>query len=295
METEALDPHAVLAALGFPGAASAEPVGGGSDTLIWRIEHGRDRYALRVFRPEQAALSRREVVAMVAAAAGGVPVPRVHAAGAWRDRPALLLSWCPGRPLGDELRARPWRALSLGVRFGRMQAAIHALPVPPPLLDHPVPWRAWAGPDAALDACLHAVAPRADVLLHLDYHPLNVMVDGGRIAAVLDWANARPGDPRADLARTAGILRFAPPASGVLTLAARATLRLFEVGWRHGYRQAAGPIGGMAPFYAWAGAVMARDLASRLGRPDLPWLTPDYLARVERWTAAWRARAGCRS
>lgn len=295
METEAPDPRAVLAALGFPGAASAEPVGGGSDTLIWRVDLGGERYALRVFRPEQAALSRREVIAMEAAAAGGVPVPRVHAAGAWRDRPALLLSWCPGRPLGDELRARPWHAWPLGVRFGRMQAAIHALPVPPPLLDHPVPWRAWAGPDAALDACLQAVAPRADVLLHLDYHPLNVMVDGGRLTAVIDWANARSGDPRADLARTAGILRFAPPASGVLALPAGATLRLFEAGWRRGYRRAAGPIGGMAPFYAWAGAVMARDLAPRLGRPDLPWLTPAYLARVRRWTVAWRARAGCRT
>jgi aminoglycoside phosphotransferase (APT) family kinase protein len=285
MVQAAPDPFAVLAALGFPGAASAEPVGGGSDTLIWRVDHDRERYALRVFRPEQAAMCRREVVAMAAAAAGGVPVPRVHATGAWRDRPALLLSWSPGRPLADELRDRPWRAWPLGLRFGRTQAAIHALPAPPPLLDHPVPWRAWAGADAALEACLRAVAPWEDALLHLDYHPMNVMVDGDRVTAVLDWANARSGDPRADLARTAAILRFAP--------AARTTLRLLEAGWRHGYRRAAGPVDGMAPFSAWAGAVMERDLAPRLGRPDLPWLTPEYLARVRRWTADRRARAGC--
>ena len=226
------------------------------------------------------------------AAASAVPVPQIHAIGSWREHPALLIAWCPGRLLADELAARPWRAWALGVEFGRVQAAIHALPVPAALRDHPVPWEAWAGPDAALRERLEAIRPRPAVLLHLDYHPLNVLVDGGRVAGVLDWANARAGDPRADLARTASILRLAPLPGGAAGRAAWAVRRVLAAGWRRGYRQDAGSADEMAPFYAWAGAVMERDLAPRVGRPDLPWLTPAYLARVHRWAVAWQARAG---
>lgn len=285
MTDAAPDPLAVLAALGFPGPARASPVLGGSDATIWRIERAGAADALRLLRPEQAAAAEREVAAMVAAAEAGVPVPRVHAAGVWRGRPAVLMDWCPGRPLADELRARPWRAYPLGRRFGRTQAAVHRSPPPAALADHPVPWRAWAGDDPAIAAGLRSVAPRPPALLHLDYHPLNVLVDGGRLSGVLDWANARVGDPRADLARTLSILRFAPLPGGPLALPARATRRAFEAGWRRGYRDAAGPVGPMAPFLAWAAAVMERDLAPRLGRPDLPWLTDALLADVRRWGA----------
>src|SRR6476620_3840651 len=70
-----LDPHAILAALGITGAAEATPVSGGSDTAIWRVAHGRQIYALRLFRAEQAATCQREIAAMRAAQAGGLPVP----------------------------------------------------------------------------------------------------------------------------------------------------------------------------------------------------------------------------
>jgi hypothetical protein len=208
----------------------------------------------------------------------------------------------PGRPLRDELRAHPypWRVWALGVEFGRAQAAVHARSIAPPeeLLAHPTPWIDWAEPDDPLRECLLlalAASRRPDVLalLHLDFHPLNALVADGRISAVLDWANARIGDPRADLARTASILRFAPLDSGLPSPLESIIRRLFIAGWRRGYRDVAGAVGGMAPFYAWAGAVMIRDLTPRLGRPDLPWLEHDYLERVRQWTDGWRARAGC--
>jgi hypothetical protein len=67
-------------------------------------------------------------------------------------------------------------------------------------------------------------------------------------------------------------------------------LRAFETAWRRGYEQTAGPIGDLTPFCWWAGAVMEREFAPRVGRPDIPWLTPAYLGRVRRWTAGWRSR-----
>jgi aminoglycoside phosphotransferase (APT) family kinase protein len=287
-----LDPIAILRAIGEAGSAQAVPVSGGADTAMWRIEQDDACFALRVFRREQAAVAQREVAAMALAGAGGVPVPTVHAEGMWEDRPVLLLVWMPGRPLLHHMQARPWLAWSLGMALGRTQAAIHDIPVPPGRLGRPHDWIDWAEPDESLRRLLLDRAGKRAALLHLDLHPMNVLVEGSRVTAVLDWANARAGDPRADLARTASILRFAPlPVAAPAPLAA-AIRRLLESGWRRGYREAAGPIGGMAPFYVWAAAVMVKDLSPRLGRRDLPWLTPAFLAGVQEWGAMWRRSAG---
>ena len=56
----------------------------------------------------------------------------------------------------------------------------------------------------------------------------------------------------------------------------------------------AGPVTGLAPFYAWAEAVMRHDMAPRIWRTDLPWLTPALLAGIRRWGDGWRAAAGLR-
>jgi aminoglycoside phosphotransferase (APT) family kinase protein len=227
---------------------------------------------------------------MAAATAAGISVPRVVAEGSWENRPALLLSWMPGQLLRHELERRPWRAWGLGVEFGRVQAAIHAASVPADLRRHPVSWIEWAEPDAALRDCLQQSSD-GEVLLHLDYHPANVLMERGRVSAVLDWANARAGDRRADLARTAAILRFAP-LGGLASPVAAIARQAFGAGWRHGYRGMAGRVTGMAPFYAWAAAVMRHDLAPRVGWTDLPWLTPALLAGIRRWGESWRTAAG---
>jgi len=43
---------------------------------------------------------------------------------------------------------------------------------------------------------------------------------------------------------------------------------------------------------AWAGAVMLRDLAPKVGRPGV-WLQSRHLDAVRRWTEAWKRRARC--
>lgn len=65
--------------------------------------------------------------------------------------------------------------------------------------------------------------------------------------------------------------------------------RVLEAAWQRGYTLAVGWPGDMAPFHAWAGDAMYRDLAPRLGRPGIP-LTRADLDRVAAWTARWRAR-----
>src|SRR5205814_1988822 len=111
-----------------------------------------------------------------------------------------------------------------------------------PLWQDEESWIEWAGPDEEpLQARLRALAGNATALLHLDYHALNVMTDCRAITGILDWANARAGDPRADYARTVAILRLSPLRPGSPRLRTLALRRMLEFGWRRGYRRDAGP------------------------------------------------------
>src|SRR5919199_1306709 len=87
-----LDPLAILAQLGVTSPSAVTPVSGGWDTLIWRVEHGRATYALRVFRADQTAQCRREVAVMHTAAERGLPPPPVPPTTNWQKGPAPLLS-----------------------------------------------------------------------------------------------------------------------------------------------------------------------------------------------------------
>src|SRR6188474_641743 len=136
MATGGPDPHAILMALGFPGAATVTTVSGGRDTAIFRVEHGDATYALRVFQPEQQRVSQAEVLAMQAASEGDVPVPRVYAQGVHDGRPALLLEWCAGMTVVEALGRWPEQAKALGVGCGEVLARIHAVMVPAEYRDH---------------------------------------------------------------------------------------------------------------------------------------------------------------
>jgi Ser/Thr protein kinase RdoA (MazF antagonist) len=162
-----IDPVGVLQTLGLEAAEPPQPVPGGWDTALFRFRTADGAWhALRVFRSgEEAARARRERVSIRAAAAAGIPVPRVEAAGDWQDLPAVVLSWVPGMTLIDALQRRPWAVQRLGKAFGRMQAAIHAVPAPeelrdPALAGYLSDFLEWARADPALPACLNRPACR---------------------------------------------------------------------------------------------------------------------------------------
>ncbi len=290
--SEKPDPISIAAALGLTRITGAFPVHGGSDTEIWRIVADGGSYALRLFRADRAPVCHKEVLVMRAAAATGVPVPRVHGSGTWQDRPALLLSWCAGRPLWEELRDRPATAMDIGGAFGGMQARIHTTEVSTELAAAlPSYTDLFGNGERALSGRLRDVASRRPALLHLDYHPLNVLSEGSGISGVLDWANACVGDPRADIARTYTILRVEPYLPDGEPSWLTRLRRQFARGWLRGYARAGEGFEDMPVFMAWAGTVMVRDLAPRVGRPG-SWWRPRHLDGIRRWTAAWKRRAG---
>jgi aminoglycoside phosphotransferase (APT) family kinase protein len=272
-----IDPIAVLRDLGIGGNLSVERMTGGADMLNWRVATAENVFVLRVFRPDQGPAADREAAA-IEVAASAVPVPRVLGRGVWEDRPVTLLEWCPGRPLWQELAsAQPATAEAFGVEFGRIEARIHGLRAPE---DWPTnTWLRWAADEAISERA--GAMQESPALLHLDFHPANVLVQDGHITAVLDWVNARAGDARADVARTYSIL-VADPSARKEDWPSRA----FRRGWRSGYAREAGWPAGLAPFVAWAGAVMRRDLAERL--------SDEERRSVDAWADRWAKRIGAR-
>lgn len=284
-------PLDVLAALGFDGAERITPVTGGEDTLIWRVERGGESFALRVFRADQVEPAMREARAMRAAAAV-IPVPLIIAQGTWQGRPAVLLEWCRGWPLMDILVAHPDRVGVLGREVGRLQAQIHTLPpVEPDTV--PVVLGYLRRVDPALAERLEAALSNERRLLHLDFHPMNVLADGERITAVIDWVNTLSGDPRLDAARTVTILRLTPLPPQARALVTPQFRRQLERAWRQGYEAAGGMLTEMPIFYAAAGVFMLNELMPRAANPT-HWLQPEQLEPVRRWVRYWRTCAGVR-
>jgi aminoglycoside phosphotransferase (APT) family kinase protein len=52
--------------------------------------------------------------------------------------------------------------------------------------------------------------PETECILHLDFHPVNLLIDNGRCSAVLDWGESDVGDPHADIATTLILVESAP-------------------------------------------------------------------------------------
>lgn len=275
----------ILRTFEINGMPTVTAVQGGFDTAIWKVEHEGQTYALRVFRAGTHKNCEYERAVMEAARDAGLPVPEVHGAGVWQDRPVLLITWLAGHTVEDELRARPWRLWSLGIVFGRMQAAIHTVPAPALLRQQPEAWITWKceGEQTLQDRLRH-LSSDTGTLLHLDYHPRNVLTDGKQITGIVDWTNAHAGDPRADAARTVSILRVDPLVRKPLIQ--WLGLRIFELAWRAGYQHERGRLKDMSLFYAWAGAVIQRDLAACYKH------IPHELVPARRWTNKWKARAG---
>lgn len=278
-----IDPRSILAVLGnFPDAVCT-PLTGGLDARMWRVETGSAPYALRLLGTDQQPQSARELAIGRWARVHELPVPGVLASGSWHDRPACLMEWAEGQTLAVALLSPP-TDLETATRFGRdfgvTQARIHSLAPPgdPSIVDRD--WRRWEQLDDDLAARLDTCPAAAFSLLHLDYHPFNIMIVNGEIGAVLDWANAHIGDPRVDLARTLAILQLAPVAGPTTTT----ILQAFEAGWREGYADTAGEVDIPPLFQRWAGAAMERNLSPKVNSQSAPWLNDAHIARIRKWT-----------
>jgi aminoglycoside phosphotransferase (APT) family kinase protein len=251
------------------------------DTELWRVRRssGSSDLLFRLFAPGAEASARRELLAMRAAQAGGVPVPAVLACDVLDDRPFLLMTWSDGILAREALEAAPAQAHAIGVLLGETLGRIHGV-APPDGLSPPDAWMSRGGPALApLRAQLERV-PSGGRLLHLDYHPLNVLMTLGRVESVIDWTNTLAGPPHMDLARSRAILRVValrfPEHDGLIAL-----MGACEAGLVEGHTHIAGADPHPALSAAWGMAMTVDDLAGHLGKPE-GWMTPALLDALSR-------------
>jgi aminoglycoside phosphotransferase (APT) family kinase protein len=172
--------------------------------------------------------ANHEFVVMHALRDFGYPTPnplRLESDCRLLGGPFLVSPWVEGITLLDWLRRGFTRVLKVAGRLAQLHLALHALPP----LDSTVAGAAFLDKrlhelermiaDFALDKLApglhwlqaHRPAPPASPSnLHLDFHPVNIIVDDGEPRAVLDWSEADVGDRHADIGMTLVLLRTAP-------------------------------------------------------------------------------------
>ena len=123
--------------------------------------------------------SEREALVMEHARSSGYPVPRVLEV----TGEALVLDRVDGPTMLAELRRRPWTMRRHAAVLAELHERLHEIEAPPGL----------------------EAAGAGDRLLHLDLHPANVMMTTAG-PFVIDWTNARRGEPPLDVAMTWVIL-----------------------------------------------------------------------------------------
>jgi len=117
----------------------------------------------------------REALVMRHARTHGFPVPEVFEV---RDN-AIVLERIDGPSMWTDLRRRPWRARSHMRLLAHLHVRLHEIEAPAGLRS----------------------AGEGTRLLHLDFHPDNVLLSP-RGPVVIDWTNARSGPAPLDVAMT---------------------------------------------------------------------------------------------
>lgn len=253
---------------GFPSDIElTEMHRGMGSTAMWSFLPKPESAALvvRMFGADAGAAAEREYLAMDAAARHGLPVPGTVTRGTVRRRPVLVSTFLPGEPASQTLQAHPERAQALGVAMGEALGRLHKVAAPAGLAETTDAWIDRGGPALSPVRWLLDAVPGQDRLLHLDYHPANVLVQDIRVSGIIDWENTLAGPPHMDLARTLAILRAAALGNLVPRQGHEALAR-FERGLVAGHTQVIGIDPAPALSAAWGLAVTVEDLTRQIGK-----------------------------
>lgn len=258
-----------LAAPELAWAEPPAPLAGGFDTAIYafRLAGASQEWSvplvLRAYRVETPAEAARfEAVVHGCLAGLGVQVPRVLLVvdgPSELGRPFLVMERAPGRNLvaaifsPSVVRVPRWLAATQahlhGVDAAQLERALAAAGF------DPKQYRV----DAELAECVRAIAahgldglraaadwlargrPSAaarDAICHGDFHPLNLLADGGRVTGIIDWPRVRIAEPEYDVGATLALMRSGPVAvPAFLRPFASAGRRLLTAAYLSEYRR----------------------------------------------------------
>lgn len=215
---------------------------GGFDTEVFAFELDNapaelsGGLVLRLFRAARdAGRARVEEAVHRAAVAGGHRVPRVPVQCAGQlilGRPFFVMERVPGTTMLQSFED-PALAAAAPRLLARIQAGLHSLAssdlVASLMADgvdpsHLTPFRLLDDIHRLIDSAelgdlkpiaswldLHRPEPPEDpVVCHGDFHPGNVMINGGEVTGVIDWGNVMLGHPEYDVATTRLCISIGP-------------------------------------------------------------------------------------
>lgn len=213
------------------------PVEGGYDTIIYRfqLEGASDELAepliLRVFAGSSPNRASFEGLVQEAVADSGYPAPKVHFTCTDEDvlgAGFLVMELMPGRPMAKvpedampEMLAEAHLHLH-GIDVDSIRGALESSGVKRRCsFDNLLRWlkerveeRDYGWLQGGLE-WIEGNRPREPerlVVCHGDFHPLNLLVEDGRVSGVLDWAGFMLGEPAYDVGVTMFLGQVAAPA-----------------------------------------------------------------------------------
>ena len=195
--------------------ASRMPWGDANGTWWLRLDDGRDLVGRR-FGPASAADAERQAAIMHAVCGAGIPAPEVRLIEIEGTRwlvsnhveGAVGATWLD---TSDRARALATAMGTLRVRLLEIDRSAAHQTSTPPTVDRPA---AGAVAGRAYEAAESILRERnvEDVLVHGDFAPINVILDGeGAVRALLDWEHTHLGDPLEDAAWWCWVVRHHHP------------------------------------------------------------------------------------
>jgi aminoglycoside phosphotransferase (APT) family kinase protein len=176
---------------------------------------------LRLYRdPSAHDRADRELVALDAVRSALPCVPAPHKRIEWNGRPGIVMQRLDGLGILAEIHRRPWRVWALARLCGRVHADLNRICAPANLpslkgeLRRRIDGYEGIPSELRLDTLEELDhLPDGNALCHGDFQPDNVLLCTAG-PAVIDWPNAARGDPCADFARTAMLMKLGSLAPG---------------------------------------------------------------------------------
>jgi aminoglycoside phosphotransferase (APT) family kinase protein len=243
-------------------------VGATAEVFAWG-----DRHVLKLFRHGiPATVAEREAAQARLAHAAGLPTPAVGDVVAVEGRAGIVFERTDGPTMLQRLSDAPGSAEGLAGQLAALHADLHAHAAPR-LPAQRERLRLNIGRAQGLSERLKARAaqaldalPDGEALCHGDFHPGNVIMTVGN-PVVIDWLDATRGNPLADLARTALLVRHAELPAHVYAPAVQQAVRGLRVAFLEAYlrRYASHRPVDSGQLAAWALPVAAARLAEPVG------------------------------
>ena len=144
----------------------------------------------------------------------GIPCPVFYGTIEVDGRPGLIYEWIRGPSMGDWLAKNPWQVDRVGRMLAELHIKIHTSPAPGAPSQRERLQRRIQSVSLLNDVQkkkalgILEMLPDGDRLCHGDFHPGNIIM-ASRGPLVIDWVDVTSGNPLADVARTALLIRSA--------------------------------------------------------------------------------------